>query len=299
MKDASKIQDSVIDPLLTYFRTELDKTNPSIQSPAAQRAYLLSNRPENGKIITKVCDDPWKNSNLSSIPAYALFKTIHKSLLKEGTELQIAKPKFIEVLKGFNGRIESSDTDVLWGNKFKGDFYSDVKPYCDQISGIESKEATAKIKEAYRRLKQLYSQHLQNVLLLLKELFVITPEFEAVLSSPLGFEMGLEKPIIQLHPMFATQGAPEYLEQVTKKAIMLLDTHYSEVESIYGKAIRELGMVGKPGNGKASNFTTTLANTPTGGRRTRRQSSELRTAFRKNPARFNRTRNSRSRTYRR
>ncbi len=229
----------IVEPLLNYFKIELDKSSSSIQSPAAQRAYHLVSDIKEGKVITRICKDPWADVALNNIPAYALFGALFKNLANP-SQSDIPQPVKDASANEFRSVLETKSlttedtSDVQWRKKFARDgSYSQLTNLCD--NGVEAKLAQAKLREGYRKLQQLYNQHLMAVLGILGKLFVITPAFKSVLVLPTGGQTN--EPILQLHPGFVQENAAAYLERVTKEAIVLLDKHYAAVEATYADAV--------------------------------------------------------------
>jgi hypothetical protein len=237
-----------INQLTGYFKRVLSKSATEIQSPAAQRAYLLLNQIKDEKtadnkavkkIYMKVCDDPWGSKHFNSIPAYGLLGALYENVLGQ----QDSAPDISKTgLKTIN--YTSDAGDKLWSKEFDySALYSDLGQYCISGTGIPlNSKAASIVKTAYNELKRLYGVQLEKVINYMKEIFVVDREFITTLSSSAlaAADYQTAETVLRLNPRFLQSDANGVLLEIMQRARKDLDTHYTTVEKTYQKALEDL-----------------------------------------------------------
>jgi hypothetical protein len=268
-----------IDQLTSYFKRVLSKSATEIQSPAAQRAYLLLNQMDDKFMYLKTCDDPWNDKNFSSIPAYALLGSLYKTVMDVRDDANITNA----TLKSIPYSKQSED-DKIWATAFNySDLTSDPKisQYCisePKQPGIpRNSKAASIVKTAYNELKRLYGQQLEKVIAYMKEIFVVDREFITTLSSPAlaAADYQTSETVLRLNPRFLQKNANDALLEIMQRARKDLDTHYTMVEKTYQKAMEDLKNAQVGGGASAS------ASTSTSIRKTRKHRSKRRTTYKR------------------
>jgi hypothetical protein len=241
-----------------------------IQSPAAQRAYMLAaDIPVSTKALTTFfCKDPWNGESLNAIPAYALFGALFKRTNENPNASTFVSQLIAKKV------LETSDiTDSqLWNVELSDIFDSDMnenmtkvqlRTFCGTTQSIDTQTAADRVQimiAAHQKLKTLYSTHLQRVVEFVKTILVVDNTFLNALVNPKAADFS--QPILRLHPVFMQSpvGSREALNERIRAARQLLADHYTEVETIYRDTLNTL----------AERMSGTPKSPTTGGRRTRR-----------------------------
>jgi hypothetical protein len=270
--NAAKILNPRTERELSDLNTKIQ--NNTVLSPAAHRAIMLITKPivekENRSILTSFCkgSDPWLDFSLKEIPAYGLFESLFYNR-NDPDSVDSEKDKFISYLESKN------ILNVLMTTESKTDFDkrrfadptavsgSGLKAFCDkQNKAIDNKHPAliALLKDAYGKLRTLYTQHVSDVYKFMQSIFVIDADLLKALNLS-GIEYSFIDPtksVIRLNPFFVSHanGSMVALSEKIAEGRKILIKHYAAVEQTYKDALDSLdsGFLGSKVIDQTSDF---------------------------------------------
>ncbi len=241
--------------------------NKSFQSPAALRAFLLfTDVPAEARtaIRTTFCSDPWKNNQLSSIPAYTFLEALFnfskdKDMIGKNTGDKI---EFMTKLKT-SGLVHQISNEPKFSEiEFVHPESTSLAAFCSAPpTRTVPKEATILaehkklLQSSYISLQKAYEVHLLRVFDFLKTIFIMDKDFIDTIQY---FTATSEKPVFRLHPFFTEhpRGSMIALEQKITECRTLLATHYFEVESIYFNTLKSFGGIARGDETNAATYNS-------------------------------------------
>jgi len=227
--------------------TILSKTmNATPQGPslAAYRAYLLVNGASSTSVTTSFCNDVYVGKRITDIPTWATLNSLYFDGHEMGTEesrtnnIREWKEAMLEVPRktGYMVMPKKPDESPDPPASFEGYGFqtlvteSDMSTVCAKI---DNKTGMALLKDAHRKLRMLYDNHLQWVAGFMTR-FVD-------LSTVDG------KKVIRFNESFMSpkpnQTVQDTIEQYCGVARKMLLRHYVAVESIYSDTVKNLRSV--------------------------------------------------------
>lgn len=221
-------------------------------SPAQYRAFLLASRLEKGGagqpdvLHNLFCGDSWASRRSTDMVSYALLNALYSDRQDGGRDSATAD-ELRRTVGEFTGSKVLGDyvkvgtyVESFENTKFPA-IPSELDPYCKQIStsanfrnsgdrGVVSADDKEILLDAHRQLRELYDNHLQDVVDILKK--IVIPK-----KTTYG-----QEPELLLTPEFETdeRGALVLLEEIIKEARMKLAAHFLAVEKTYYGALQKL-----------------------------------------------------------
>ena len=221
-------------------------------SPAQYRAFLLATRIEKQAegqpevLHNLFCGDTWANRRTTDMVSYALLNSLYSDRQDGGKESATAD-ELRQTIGEFTGAKLLSEyvsvgtfVETFENTKFPT-IPAELDPYCKQVRsdpsfrnsgdrGVVSPDDKEILLGAHKALRDLYDEHLQTVVDILKR--VVIPK-----KTTYG-----QEPELLLTPEFETdeRGALVLLEEIIKEARTKMAAHYLAVEKVYYTALQNL-----------------------------------------------------------
>jgi len=229
-------------------------------APSNDRAFLLSSTlgisPNGTKqtLKTMICDDKLQGQKLTSSVAYSLLQSLYDDLptgdsdVNSAAECSAVVQKFLSEGLVDLGTPGSSIPTKLSDLKFKVQTKGLASSLCStQTSGprsVEIEDLKQVFMNAYTILRDMYDDHVQQVIRLLQKMVNFGEEGSSTLT--------LEKIFLE-----HSAGAQVALNSLIHEARNLLAEHYLRVEGVYQSVLLNLGKV-QAGQMPATNQTNRL-----------------------------------------
>jgi hypothetical protein len=228
--------------------TILSKTmNSTAQGPslAAYRAYLLVNNATSTSVTTSFCKDVYVGKRITDIPTWATLNSLYFDGHEMGTEESRTKNKeewqkaMLEVPSktGYMVMPKKPDESPDPPASFEGYGFQALVTKSDSINTvcatIENQTGMALLKDAHKKLRVLYDNHIQWV--------------AGFMSRFVDLSTIDGKKVIRFNENFMSpkpnQTVQDTIEQYCGVARKMLLRHYVTVESIYSTTVNQLKTV--------------------------------------------------------
>ena len=234
---------NLLQDIRSYLKTSVEGVNP-----ANYRAFLLATALDNGILSTLFCNDAWSRNRFSNTIAYSLLNSLYvdrdDGASESETRIELAGvvTKFVgegvaqPYLPASNRTTNPQTFDQISFPMIP----QNLKAFCDKLQVSQSTITVRKTSQredieiltnAHESIRELYNKHIEGCKnILSKALSLKTREY----GTP---------PIIQLEETFFKdeRGARAALEDIIREARQLISSHYLNVESVYRRALQNLG----------------------------------------------------------
>jgi hypothetical protein len=218
---------------------------PEGASPAQYRAFLLASNltklsaADNTSVEylqTRFCKDKWDGKRTTDSVSYALLNALYFDRAEGGMETLTASEctstmnNFLStnVIKKY---VSPGNTIDSFENTAFESRPKQLAAYCEQpTEQTRNNTDKAILRNAHSTLRNLYDEHMQNVVPLIRKV---------VIPKHAGYGV---QPKLVLSDIFTTdsRGAMIVLEEIIKEARALLSNHYLAVEKVYRGALSQL-----------------------------------------------------------